>query len=136
MDDLDLDRTIKKLQQLYRLKQQLSTRSLALNNTWISQYTVARYYPKTDITHYYTYAKWEAVEPIFECKPKRNHTTVDLHIGEQKYTRHRHIGRVCSTTDLPMELSVQLAYRELRNRRWLDRVESAIAKIQLAIIEF
>lgn len=86
MDDLDLDRMIKKLRQLHRLKQQLLTRSLAINNTWIS-HTVARYHPKTDITHYYTYAKWEAVEPIFQCKPKRD-LTVDLNVEEQKYTRH------------------------------------------------
>jgi hypothetical protein len=136
MNNSDLDRTIKKLRQLDRLSQKLSTMCLAPKNTWISQYTVPRYYPKTDTTHYYTYAKWESIEPIFECKPKRNYATVDLNIEEQKYTRHRHIGRVSSTSELPMDVSVQLAYRELRNRRWLDRVESAIAKVQSAISEF
>jgi hypothetical protein len=113
----------------------LLTKSLALKNTWISQYTIRKHYTETDTIHYYTYAKWEAVEPIFECKPKRNYATIDLN-EEQKYTRHRYIGRVCSTTDLPMDISVQLAYRELRNRRWLNRVESVIDKIQSAICEF
>lgn len=136
MSNFDLDRVIRKLRQLDRLKQKLSTVYLAPKNTWISQYTIRKHYEETDTIHYYTYAKWESVEPIFECKPKRNYATVDLNIEEKKYTRHQHIGRVSSTSGLTTELSVEIAYRELRNRRWLDRVELAISKIESAIRQF
>jgi hypothetical protein len=136
MSNFDLDRAIRKLRQLDRLKQKLSTVYLAPKNTWISQYTIRKHYEETDTIYYYTYAKWESVEPIFECKPKRDYATVDLNVEEKKYTRHQHIGRVSSTSGLTTELSVEIAYRGLRNRRWLDRVESAISKIESAIRQF
>jgi hypothetical protein len=141
MSDFDLNRAIRKIRQLHRLKEKFSTMYLAPKNTWISQYTIRRYYPESETTHYYTYAKWESVEPIFICRPKHNLAVVDLNIEDSsvkklKYTRHQHIGRVSSTSGLTMDRSVEIAYRELRNRRWLDRVESALNKIESAIREF
>ena len=141
MTKLDISYAIKKIQQLHRLQQQLSASPLAPKNTWISQYTVEKYYEETRITHYYTYAKWESREPIFECNPKpKNKADRDNaqppNTEDIKYTRHRHIGRVSSSTHLPMDWEVSHAYRELRNRRWLDRVEAALSNILLAIHQF
>ena len=141
MSDSDPDRTVKKIRQLYRLRNKLSTMNMAPNNVWIQQYTVPRYYPKSDTTYYYTYAKWEASEPIFECRPKGYSLKhlIDQNLNcdrPKKYTKHQHIGRVCSSSGLEMDWEVKVAYRGLRNRRWLNRVESALARIESAINDF
>lgn len=105
-----------KINQLYRVREMLLQRPLARPDIWISQYT------KMVKAQIYTYAKWESVTPIFISKK-----------DPQKYTRHEHIGRVGSTTGLPMDTSVRIAYRLQRHRRWLDRIETSIEQIQSAI---
>ena len=88
---LDLETLIKKIIKLQRLREKLLTKNLALKDTWIQQYTVIKTYPDSPIVNSYTYAKWEAAEPIFKCKLKKNKL--------KKYTKHQHIGRVSSSTD-------------------------------------
>jgi hypothetical protein len=127
----DIDRIHAKINQLYRLRDRLLLRPLAPSNIWISRYNITRQYPNSKMAHTYTYAKWEASTPIFERKQKDKK---DKKV--KKYTRHQHIGRVSSTSGLPMDPEVEQAYIEQRNRRWLDRVESAINQIELAIKHF
>ena len=141
MTNLNPEHTVRKIHQLHRLRNKLLAMSMAPKNVWIQQYTVPKYYPKSDITHYYTYAKWEASEPIFECRPKGDLVTYLLNKNSdcerpKKYTKHQHIGRVCSSSGLEMDWEVKVAYQELRNRRWLNRVELALAKIESAIDNF
>jgi hypothetical protein len=136
MDNSNPELILKKIYQLYRLRDKLSTMDLAPKNIWIQQYTIVRGY------EYYTYAKWEAAEPIFECAPSKLRKYMEYKDPTLalkrlvKYTRHKHIGRVSSSTGLPMVPEVRWAYRQLRNRRWLDRVEATLAKIELAISNF
>jgi hypothetical protein len=127
----DIDRIHAKISQLYRLRDRLSLRPLAPSNIWISQYNITREYPNSKMAHTYTYAKWEALTPIFERKQKNKKDN-----NVKKYTKHQHIGRVSSSSGLPMDESVKQAYIEQRNRRWLDRVEAAINQIELAIKRF
>jgi hypothetical protein len=127
----DIDRIHAKINQLYRLRERLLLRPLAPPNIWISQYKITREYPNSKIAHTYTYAKWEALTPIFKRKKQNK-----INNKASEYTKHEHIGRVSSTSNLPMDESVKQAYIEQRNRRRLDRVESAINKIESAINHF
>jgi hypothetical protein len=127
----NIDRIHAKINQLYRLRERLLLVPLAPPNIWISQYKISREYPDSTVVHTYIYAKWEALEPIFERKKQDK-----INSKASKYTKHQHIGRVSSTSGLPMDESVKQAYIEQRNRRWLDRVESAINKIESAISNF
>jgi hypothetical protein len=127
----DIDRIHAKINQLYRLRERLLLRPLAPPNIWISQYKITREYPNSTIAHTYTYAKWEALTPIFKRKKQNK-----INNKASEYTKHEHIGRVSSTSNLPMDESVKQAYIEQRNRRRLDRVESAINKIESAINHF
>ncbi len=127
----DIDRIHAKINQLYRLRERLLLRPLAPPNIWISQYQISREYPNSTIVHTYIYAKWEALTPIFERKRKDKKDN-----KASKYTKHEHIGRVSSTSGLPMDEKVKQAYIEQRNRRRLDRVEAAINKIESAINNF
>jgi hypothetical protein len=127
----EIDRIHAKINQLYRLRERLLLMPLAPPNIWISQYKITREYPGSTMAHTYTYAKWEALEPIFERKKQDK-----INNKASKYTKHQHIGRVSSTSNLPMDEAVKQAYIEQRNRRRLDRVESAIDKIESAINNF
>jgi hypothetical protein len=127
----DIDRIHAKINQLYRLRERLLLRPLAPPNIWISQYKITREYPNSTIAHTYIYAKWEALTPIFKRKKQNK-----VNNKASEYTKHEHIGRVSSTSNLPMDESVKQAYIEQRNRRRLDRVESAINKIESAINHF
>jgi hypothetical protein len=127
----NIDRIHAKINQLYRLRERLLLVPLAPPNIWISQYKITREYPGSTMAHTYTYAKWEALTPIFKRKKQNK-----IDSKASKYTKHEHIGRVSSTSGLPMDESVKQAYIEQRNRRWLDRVESAINKIESAINHF
>jgi hypothetical protein len=127
----DIDRIHAKINQLYRLRKRLLLRPLAPPDIWISQYKITREYPNSKMAHTYTYAKWEALTPIFKRKKQDK-----IDSKASKYTKHEHIGRVSSTSGLPMDESVKIAYIEQRNRRWLNRVESAINKIESAISDF
>jgi hypothetical protein len=127
----DINRIHAKINQLYRLRDRLLSRPLAPPDIWISQYKITREYPNSKMAHTYTYAKWEALTPIFKRKKQDK-----IDSKASKYTKHEHIGRVSSTSGLPMDESVRIAYIEQRNRRWLNRVESAINKIESAISTF
>jgi hypothetical protein len=127
----NIDHIHAKINQLYRLRDRLLSRPLAPPDIWISQYKITREYPNSKMAHTYTYAKWEALTPIFKRKKQDK-----IDSKASKYTKHEHIGRVSSTSGLPMDESVRIAYIEQRNRRWLNRVESAINKIESAISTF
>ncbi len=103
-------------------------------DTWIHEYTVKRRYPSGAIGEY-KYAKWMSNKPIFERSTKKR--AIALKRGKDpKYTHHRHIGRVWSSTGLGMEPEAAKAYEMLRNRKQLETIENALAKIQSILTQF
>lgn len=119
---------ITQLQQLEEIRQQLENEPLAPPGAWIHEYNVRKFYPSSKTTHTYTYAKWQANEPIFLRNPKKYG-----HKSKSKFTKHQHIGRVWSSTNLGIEPEVLEAYEQLENRKKLDAIDAAISQLETTL---
>jgi hypothetical protein len=124
----DIAKMIERLRELEKERAQLLTEPLSPGGAWIHEYTKKRFYPDGFCTEY-TYAKWQAAVPIFERKPKQFRKRIEeqkLGISQGK-VKHQHIGRVGSSTGLPMDVSVAQAYEQWERRKRLEKIEDALA---------
>ncbi|WP_461947671.1 hypothetical protein [Nostoc sp.] len=130
-----IDQIIEKLHQLKEIRQQLVNAPMSEPGAWIHQYEVRKRYKKGGDIYTYTYAKWQATEPIFKRNPKPRLKGVVKRGNNPEYTCHQHIGRVGSSTGLGTEPEVTEAYREWENRKRLDAVDKALDEIEAALME-
>ncbi|MBD2503886.1 hypothetical protein [Anabaena azotica] len=129
--DNQVETIIEKLRELKRERDRLLNSKLSPPGAWIHEYPVHRYYPGSGVVHTFIYAKWQAKDPIFERNPKKFGRR-----GKGKYTRHKHIGRVDSTTDLPIDERVDEAYEAWNNRKRLEEIENALREIEAILKKF
>jgi len=124
MERVNIEKLIDQIFDLQKLREELLAGPLAPAGTWIHHYTIWRVF-SSGAKHWYTYAKWQAHEPIFRRNPKRKNQTT-----ESTYSNHQHIGRVDSSTGLGMEEKTESAYQAWQNRQKLEAIEQALTEIQ------
>ena len=116
------------IEQLSEERAKLLEYEMSPPGVWVHEYTVLKECDGVRLS--YRYAKWQAEEPIFDRRPKKRERErlekEGLPFGK---TNHRHIGRVGSSTGLPMEYSVIEAKKQYARRQRLEEIDAALAEI-------
>ncbi len=131
MAELSQQELIAKIQCLYAQREQLLVGQLAPEGAWVHEYSIYRTFPN-GITHEYRYAKWQSQDPIFARSLKKGTRPPKAEKNPQM-TAHKHIGRVWSSSGLGTDIEVVKAYQAERNRKRLEKIDSAIKEIDLLL---
>ncbi len=124
MDTLSLNQICELIKKLHHAREKLLPGKLAPEGAWIHEYVVRKKYG------WYRYAKWQSLNPIFECNPKPSSKS------NKKFTNHKHIGRVQSSTGLGMSIEVYEAYITWYNTLTLNQIEKTLENINLELQKF
>jgi hypothetical protein len=129
MDALSVTQICELIEKLHQAKEILQAGKLAPEESWIHEYTVDKVYANGS-SYWYRYAKWQCEKPIFECNPKPNSKQ------NKKFTNHKHIGRVSSSSGLKMSIETIESYQVWNNTLLLQTIEKTLQDINSALEKF
>lgn len=129
MDTLPDTQICELIEKLHQAKEILQAGKLAPEGAWIHEYTVDKVYANGS-SYWYRYAKWQCEKPIFECNPKPNSKQT------KKFTNHKHIGRVSSSSGLKMSVETIESYQAWNNTLSLQMIEKTLQDINSALENF